>query len=114
VQAADLVERLGRRAAVEQRPLDAGVDPIVQAGDTDHEELVGVAREDRRELDPLEQRHVRVLGELEHALVELRRGELPVEVQLGGVEVDGRLDRRGFLDVRHRGWILPLAGGRVR
>ena len=49
-----------------------GVDLVVQAGDADHEELVDVAGEDRAELHALEQRDVRVLGELEHALVELQ------------------------------------------
>ena len=60
-----------RRAPVLQRLLDAGVDLVVQARDADHEELVEVGRVDRAELHPLQQRDGRVLGELEHALVEL-------------------------------------------
>ena len=68
--------------AVLPRRLEAGVDLVVQAGHADHEELVEVVG-DRAELHPLEQRHVRVLGELEHAVVELQPRQLAVEVQLG-------------------------------
>ena len=84
---ADRVERLARRAPVLQRRLDAGVDLVVQAGDADHEELVEVRRVDRAELHALQQRDARVLGELEHALVELEPRQLAVEVE--------RADRRG-------------------
>ena len=91
--AADLVERLARRAPVLQRRLDARVDLVVQAGDAHHEELVEVVRRDRGELQALEQRDVGVLGELEHALVELQPRQLAVEVQLGIGEVDGLVGR---------------------
>ena len=53
-----------------------------EPGDADHEELVEVRGEDRAELDALEQRHRRVVGELEHAGVELEPGELAVEESL--------------------------------
>jgi hypothetical protein len=59
----------------------------VQAGDPHHEELVQVARDDRAELQPLEQRDGRVLDQVEHAGVELQPGQLAVEVQAGGGEV---------------------------
>ena len=62
---------------------EAGRDPPLQAGDADHEELVEVAREDRQEAHPLEQRHARVLGELEDALVERQPRQLPVEEAVG-------------------------------
>ena len=55
---AERVDHLRRRAAVGARVAEAGVDLVVQAGDADHEELVEVRREDRRELQPLEQRLV--------------------------------------------------------
>jgi hypothetical protein len=54
-------------------------DPALEAGHADHEELVEVAGEDRGEPDPLEERLLVVLGQLEHALVEAQPGELTVE-----------------------------------
>ncbi len=88
--AADLVQRLRGPAPVLQRLVDPGLDLVVQAGDADHEELVEVRGRDRAELEPLEQRHRVVLGELEHARVELQPGELAVEEQRGRVEVELR------------------------
>jgi hypothetical protein len=82
-----LLQRGARRAAVLERRLDARLDLVVQARDADHEELVEVGGHDRAELRALQQRHAVVLGELEHALVELQPGQLAVEVQLGGGEV---------------------------
>ena len=82
---ADRVEHLRRRAPVGARLGDARVDLVVHAGDADHEELVEVRRVDRGELHALEQRDRRVLGELEHALVEVQPRELAVEVQVGVV-----------------------------
>ena len=64
----------GRRADGEP-----GGDPALEAGHPDHEELVEVAGEDRREPDPLEQRQLLVLGQLEHPLVEPQPGQLAVE-----------------------------------
>ena len=51
----------------------------LQAGDADHEELVEVRRRDGGELDALEQRHRRVGGFLEHALVERQPRQLAVD-----------------------------------
>ncbi len=106
---AQLVDHLRRRPAVRARVAEAGVDLVVQAGDADHEELVEVRAEDRRELQPLEQRLVGLLGELEDALVERQPGELAVVVELGIVEVgrrrrlgDGRRDRSDRLLLGHR------------
>ena len=75
------------RAAVLQRGLDAGLDLVVQAGDPHHEELVEVRRHDRAELHALQQGDVVVLGQLEHARVEVEPRELAVEVQLGRGEI---------------------------
>ena len=58
--------------------VDAGVHLVVQAGHAHHEELVEVGRVDREELHALEQRRALVLGQLEHALVELEPGQLAV------------------------------------
>ena len=62
---------------------EAGGDAALEAGHADHEELVEVAGEDGQEAGPLEQRHGRVLGELEHPLVELQPGQLAVEEAVG-------------------------------
>ena len=108
---------LGRRQTVRAAVAEAGVDLIVQAGDADHEELVEVAGEDRRELQALEQRQVGLLGELEHAPVELDPGQLAVVVQRGVVEVELGLDlrRRGRRDGADRvlrgGGLVAHAGG---
>jgi hypothetical protein len=50
-----------------------------QPGDTDLEELVQVRREDRAEAEAVEERDGLVLGELQHAAVELEVRELSVE-----------------------------------
>ena len=78
----DLPEHLRWGHAVGTAGVDAGFDLIVDAGDADHEELVEVGDEDRQELQPLDQRHRLVLGELEHAIVEVEPRQLAVEVQL--------------------------------
>ena len=67
--------------------VDPGVDLVVQARDAHHEELVEVRGVDREELDALEQRRRLVLGQLEHAVVEVEPGQLAVHVQLGRVEL---------------------------
>jgi hypothetical protein len=76
----DLVEHLGERELTRCRPPPgacAGV--LEQPGDPHHVELVEVGREDRQVAHPLEQRHLLVARELEHAAVELDPGELAVE-----------------------------------
>ena len=50
-------------------------------------------REDRAELHALEQRHARVLGELQHAVVEVEPRELAVEVERVGRSRSGGLVR---------------------
>jgi len=49
--------------------------------DANHVELIEVGGVDGEELEALHQRHARVLGELEHALVEVKPGELAVDVE---------------------------------
>ena len=48
-------------------------------GDADFEEFVEVAREDAEESQPLEQRHVRILGQRQDATVECELRQLAVE-----------------------------------
>ena len=77
---AHLEQLLARGAAVGRGGADPGRHLLLQAGDADLEELVEVLAEDGQELGPLEQRHLLVLGEREHPLVEVEPGELAVEV----------------------------------
>ena len=86
----DPLDRLRRGQAVGLARVDAGVDLVVQPGHADHDELVEVGGVDGEELDPLHQRRALVLGQLEHALVEVEPGQLAVGVELGGVEVRRR------------------------
>jgi hypothetical protein len=58
---------------------EAGCSLAGEAGDPDHEELVEVRGEDRTELDALEERDVRIGGELEDARVEVEPRELAIE-----------------------------------
>ena len=78
---ADQGDRLRGRAPVLTGLLHARVDLIVQARDPHHVVLVEVGRVDRAELDPLEQGRGLVLGELQHAVVEVQPGQLAVDVQ---------------------------------
>ncbi len=113
----DQVEHLGRHQAARGGHGHAGGDASLEARDPDHEELVEVAGEDRQEPRPFEQRQGRVLGELEHPLVEAQPRELaveePVVVLLDGgdlvvVGVVRRLDLEGLLRDA-----LPVAGDPV-
>ena len=71
--------RLGGRQAVGAPAPTTGVDSALQRGHAHHEELVQVRAEDREELHPLQQRHARILGLLEHAPVELEPRQLAVD-----------------------------------
>ena len=114
-QLLDLVDALGRRRA------DAGLELLLQARHAHLEELVEVGAEDREELRALEQRQRGVLGEREHARVELEPGELAVEVAgragrgVVGARVHGRMvggspPRRAGTERRVR--IRPMPDGR--
>ncbi len=92
----DEVARLGKRDA---RRRDLRAELLLDARDADLEELVQVAADDAQEAQPLEQRHLGVLGQREHA---------PVEVEQRELAVDGRGDGRGH-DVG-RGRRDPAAG----
>ena len=73
-----------------------GLLAALQPGHADHEELIQVAGEDGQEAGALQQRDGGVGSELQHPLVELQPGDLPVEEAVVGqfVGVTGcRLDR---------------------
>ena len=75
----DLLEDLTRHQAGGRAHGHARRDPALQAGHPDHEELVEVRGEDLQVADPLEQRQGVVLGQLEHAGVEVQPRELAVQ-----------------------------------
>ena len=91
--APDLGQRLLRRAAVGRAHGEPREHLVLQAGDPHHEELVEDRRDDPAELDPLEQRLVRVGGELEHAPHEVDLRQLAVE-QCVVAAVGARFDDR--------------------
>ena len=88
----------------------AGVELLHEARDPHLEELVEVLAEDGEELGPLEQRQVRVLGQGEHAVVEVEPRELAVQEPVGRIR-QWRLTLREC-DVRpgHRTMVLPVRG----
>ena len=88
---ADLAQLRLRRAAVRRDRADAGLDLVLQPRDAHLEELVEIAREDRDELDALEQRARRVLRLRENAACKFEPRELAVQeaVRSGG---HGRAD----------------------
>ena len=96
----DRLEHLAGQQPGGGRDGDAGRDPALEAGDADHEELVEVAGEDRQEPGPLQQRQPRVLGQLEHPLVEVQPGQLAVEEPV--LVLLDRVERRRVGDVRRR------------
>ena len=75
----DRLKLLARTHAVRRRRRHARLDLFLEAGDADLEELVEVLRVDRDELHPFEQRARRVLGERQHAVVEVQPRQLPVD-----------------------------------
>ncbi len=80
----DLDENLFRQTPVRRANAEAGLVLADEAGHAHHEELVQVRREDRAELDALEERDGRVGRELEHPRVELEPRELAVQEALAG------------------------------
>ena len=80
----DAGQLLARGEPVRAAHLQAGLVAALQPGDADHVELVEVAREDRQELGPLQQRLAGVLGQREHAGVEVQPRQLAVEVAVVG------------------------------
>ena len=74
---------------------EAGLVAALQPGHSHHVELVEVGREDREELGPLQQGLAGVLGQRQHAGVEVEPGQLAVEVAVVGQLGAGRGGARG-------------------
>ena len=79
---ADAFQLLARRHPVGAGAAgDAGLHLLLQAADADHEELIQVGAEDRQELEPFQERHLGVLGLLQHPAVEFQPAQFAVDVQ---------------------------------
>jgi hypothetical protein len=70
---------LGRRAPVRRRGAHAGLRLTHQPGHADRPEFVEVRRADRQEALPLQQRVARVLGLLQHPMIEVEPGQLAID-----------------------------------
>ena len=93
---ADCLELLLCRHAVRLRLIGAGLDELLEAGDTNLEELIEIRARNAQEFDAFEQRDSAVLGLFQYALVELQEGQLAIDVELRGLQIgvvhDGRTD----------------------
>jgi hypothetical protein len=76
----DAAQLLADRLEIRAGAAESGLELHLQAADPHLEELVEVVAEDRHELDALQQRQRRQRREREHALVEVERRQLPVQV----------------------------------
>ena len=70
-------------------PAHAELHALHHAGDAHLEELVQVGADDGHEAQALQQRHLRVPRQLQHPSLELQGAELPVQVELGCLEIGG-------------------------
>ncbi len=73
-------QRFARWAPDIRRHGEPRHDTALEAGDSHHEELIEVAREDRQEVRAFERRQRIVFGQFEHALIERQPAQLTVEV----------------------------------
>ena len=90
-------ELLGRRHAVGAAFGDAFADLRLDAGDTDHEELIKVIGGNRQEPHPLQRRMSRIYRLFEHAAVEMQPGQFAIDKAFGAGSNGGRsLDNRLF------------------
>ena len=78
----NIIEYRLRRATCICRHSNAGDDASLEAGNTDHEEFVEIARKDCQEVDPLEQRNGGVLSKLKNALIKGQPTDLSIEEPL--------------------------------
>jgi hypothetical protein len=103
----DRIELILRRTAV-VRPLHhARRDLTAESRDANHVELVEVRREDRQELDALEQRRPRVQCLMKDAGVEGKPTQLPIEIELGSIHDFRHTEESGRF--RSAGSQAPLA-----
>ena len=106
----DARQLLPRGEAVGAADGQARLVAALEPGDADHVELVEVRGEDREELGPLQQRLARVLGQREHAGVEVEPRQLAVEIAVVGQLRDRVRRTRGRAD-RNRRHVRGRLGG---
>ena len=82
----DRIEDLLRRQLLGPLCGCADLDTLLQRSDANLEELIEIRAGDAQKTQPLEQRHGRVQGHRQHALVELELAEFPIDVQVGRCE----------------------------
>ena len=80
----DVLEHLPRGEPAGCPNRYSGGDSALESGDSHHEELVEIAREDGEEFRPFEARKFLVLGKFEHPLVERQPGKFTVEESVCG------------------------------
>ena len=92
---ADLGELLVDGHAVGAERRDTGSTLLDEATDSHLEELVEVRARDGQELGALQQHSRRILSQLEHPCVEVEPAQMPVDVAVPPVQLDGVIVRRG-------------------
>ena len=90
---ADAAQLLTRGQTVGRADRQPHLVAALEAGDPDHVELVEVGGEDRQKLGPLQQRQRGVVGQRQHARVEVQPAQFAVEVAILGQRVVDRVRR---------------------
>jgi hypothetical protein len=75
----DVLQYLARAESAGSPHGNSGRDPALKAGDTHHEELVKITRENGEELGAFEAGEIVILGQFEHPLVECQPGKFTVK-----------------------------------
>ncbi len=101
-----------RRAPVDGRLLHAGGQLLLESADAFHEKFVETGAGDGGEFHPLQQRHPAVLRLPENAAVVGEPAQLPVEIPLRGLQVEGGRRRGGFWHFGLHGRSLESEGVR--
>ena len=78
---------LGATAVHRQFPYPR-TDLLLEATDAFHEKFVQIGTDDGQKLDPLQQRIARVLGFVQHSLVEGQPSQFAVQIPFGSVQID--------------------------
>ena len=87
-------------------------DLLLEPGHANHEELVEIARHDRVELQPLEQRHGLVVGLGQDSSIELEPRELAIEIECARTKIRWRVRSARCSGPTHRGRRARVRRGR--
>ena len=85
------MDLLTRGASVQRQLVHSGTDLLLQATYPLHDEFVDIGANDGYELKPLQKRRPFVNRLLQHAAVELKPCQLPVQIPLAVVQVEGAI-----------------------